>query len=167
LIDTVSNTNIARNTIENCFASTDCWTLTFQNRKKGVQMPVEIQILGYAALLQFAQFLLMAVPVNLQLGPGYILNNRDEQQQPTGIPGRLMRAYDNHYEGLILFAIVVVVVVLGDAGSAQTESYAWTYLAARVLYVPAYASGIFMVRSLIWFVGFVATLLMLTTALFP
>lgn len=129
-------------------------------------MPIEIQVLGYAALLQFVQFVLMAVPVNLQLGPRYTLNNRDEQQQATGIPGRLMRAHDNHYDGLILFTIAVVVVVLGDASSAQTETYAWTYLAARVLYVPAYASGIFMVRSLIWFVGFVATLLMLTEALF-
>ena len=129
-------------------------------------MPIEIQILGYAALLQFVQFVLMAVPVNLQLGPRYTLNNRDEQQQATGIPGRLMRAYDNHFDGLILFTIAIVVVVLGDASSAQTETYAWTYLAARILYVPAYASGIFMVRSLIWTVGFVATLLMLIEALF-
>lgn len=128
-------------------------------------MPIEIQILGYAALLQFVQFILMAVPVNLQLGPNYTLSSRDDEQQATGIPGRLQRAYNNHFEGLALFTIAVVVVVLGDASSAQTETYAWTYLAARVLYVPAYASGIFMVRSLIWFVGFVATLLMLTTAL--
>ena len=129
-------------------------------------MPIEIQILGYAALLQFVQFVLMAVPVNLQLGPQYTLSSRDEEQQATGIPGRLKRALDNHFEGLILFTIAVVVVVLGDASSAQTENYAWIYLAARVLYVPAYASGIFMVRSLIWFVGFIATLLMLIEALF-
>jgi len=129
-------------------------------------MPIEIQILGYAALLQFVQFVLMAVPVNLQLGPKYTLSHRDDQQQATGVPARLKRALDNHFEGLILFTIAVVVVVLGDASSAQTETYAWTYLAARVLYVPAYASGIFMVRSLIWFVGFVATLLMLIEALF-
>ena len=129
-------------------------------------MPVEIQILGYAALLQFVQFVLMAVPVNLQLGPNYTLSSRDDEQQATGIPGRLKRAYNNHFEGLALFTIAVVVVVLGDASSAQTETYAWTYLAARVLYVPAYASGIFMVRSLIWFVGFAATLLMLIEVLF-
>ena len=31
-------------------------------------MPVELQVLAYAALLQVVQFVLMAVPVNLQLG---------------------------------------------------------------------------------------------------
>lgn len=42
---------------------------------------------------------------------------------------------------------------------------AWIYLVARILYVPAYASGVFLVRSLIWTVGFVATLVMLLSAL--
>lgn len=129
-------------------------------------MPIEIKILGYAAILQFVQFVFMAVPVNLQLGPGYTGGNRDVQQQATGVPGRLKRALDNHFEGLILFTIAVIVVVLGNAGSSFTEACAWTYLAARILYVPAYASGVFLVRSLIWTVGFVATLLMLIEALF-
>ncbi len=128
-------------------------------------MPVELKVLGYAALLQFVQFILMAVPVNRQLGVAYTGGNRDEQQQATGVPGRLKRALDNHFEGLILFTIAVLVVVLGKASGPVTENCAWVYLGARVLYVPAYASGIFLVRSLIWSVGFVATALMLIAAL--
>jgi len=80
--------------------------------------------------------------------------------------GRFKRAMDNHFEGLILFTIAVLVVVLGDASSATTETCAWIYLAARVLYVPAYASGIFLVRSIIWSFSFTATLVMLWVALF-
>ena len=129
-------------------------------------MPVELKVLCYAALLQFVQFVLMAVPVNAQLGPAYTGGNRDEQKQPWGIAGRLKRALDNHFEGLILFTIAVVVVVLGQASSPVTEAAAWTYLVARIVYVPAYASGVFLVRSLIWTVGFVATLVMLLAALF-
>lgn len=129
-------------------------------------MPLEVKILGYAALLQCIQFVLMAVPVNLQLSPRYTLGNRDEQQEATSVAGRLKRAFDNHFEGLILFTIAVVVVVLGSASSAYTETCAWTYLVARVLYVPAYVSGVFLVRSLIWSVSFMATLLMLVAALF-
>lgn len=128
-------------------------------------MPVELKVLGYAALLQFVQYVLMAIPVNLQLGVEYTGGNRDEQKRPTGVPGRLQRALDNHFEGLILFTIAVLVVVLGDAGSRLTEYCAWTYLWARVLYVPAYASGVYLVRSLIWTVGFLATALMLVAAL--
>jgi uncharacterized MAPEG superfamily protein len=129
-------------------------------------MPVEIKVLGLAALLQFVQFVLMAVPVNLQLGPKYTGGNRDEEKRASGVAGRLKRAMDNHFEGLILFTIAVVVVILGDASSSVTETCAWTYLAARVLYIPAYASGIFLVRSLIWSVGFVATFVMLWVTLF-
>jgi len=106
------------------------------------------------------------VPVNAQLGTAYTGGSRDEQKQPWGMAGRLKRALDNHFEGLILFTIAVVVVVLGDASTPATESAAWTYLVARILYVPAYASGVFLVRSLIWTVGFVATLVMLLAALF-
>ena len=129
-------------------------------------MPVELKVLGYAALLQVAQFVIMAIPVNLQLGTAYTGGNRDAQKQATGVPGRLKRALDNHFEGLILFTIAVLVVVLGDASSPLTENCAWAYLWARILYVPAYASGIYLVRSLIWSVGFTATAVMLVVALF-
>lgn len=127
-------------------------------------MAVEIQILAYAALLQFVQIILMAVPVNMQLGPKYTAGPRDEERKPTGVPGRLKRAVDNHFEGLALFTIAVIVVVLGDATSALTAQCAWAYLIARVLYVPAYVSGIYLLRSLIWAVGFFATLIMLLVA---
>lgn len=128
-------------------------------------MPVELAVLGYAALLQVVQFIVMAVPVNMQLGVAYTGGNRDVQKQVTGMAGRLKRALENHFEGLILFTIAVVVVVLGEASSALTERCAWAYLWARILYVPAYASGIYLVRSLIWTVGFVATAAMLVAAL--
>jgi len=78
-------------------------------------MPVELKVLAYAALLQVAQIIVMAVPVNLQLGPRYTAGPRDEERRPQGIAGRLKRAVDNHFEGLILFAIAVLVVVLGEA----------------------------------------------------
>ena len=107
----------------------------------------------------------MAVPVNLQLGVAYTLGNRDNQEQATGVPGRLKRALDNHFEGLILFTIAVLVVSLGEASSQLTENCAWAYLWARILYVPAYASGILLIRSLIWSVGFGATAVMLIAAL--
>ena len=129
-------------------------------------MPIEIKVLGFAALLQFVQFVLMAVPVNMQLGPKYTGGARDEERRATGMAGRFKRAMENHFEGLILFTIAVVVVVLGNASSTTTETCAWIYLAARILYVPAYASGVFLVRSLIWSVGFTATLVMLWVALF-
>ncbi|MEE4383329.1 MAG: MAPEG family protein, partial [Pseudomonadales bacterium] len=128
-------------------------------------MAVELQVLGWAALLQVLQLLLVAVAVNVQQGVAWTAGSRDEAREHTGVAGRLKRAFDNHFEGLALFTIAVLVTVLGDGSTTLSERCAWTYLGARVLYVPAYASGIPLVRSLIWAVGFFATVAMLVAAL--
>lgn len=129
-------------------------------------MLVELQVLGWAVLLAAVQLVLFAVPANLQLGPDYTAGPRDERRDLVGIAGRLQRAFANHVEGLVLFAAAVLVVVEGNASGPETEAAAVTYLAARVLYVPAYVSGIPFLRSAIWAVGFGATLSMVGTALF-
>ena len=79
--------------------------------------------------------------------------------------GRLFRAFNNHFEALILFTIAVVVITLGDKGTGLSAICAWTYLAARILYIPAYYFGWSPWRSLIWFVGFLSTMLMIVSAL--
>jgi uncharacterized MAPEG superfamily protein len=71
----------------------------------------------------------------------------------------------NHFEGLILFTIAVVVVTLAEASSPLTTACAWTYLAARILYVPAYAFGWVPWRSAFWTVGLGATIVMLVAVL--
>ena len=135
-------------------------------------MTPELTALTLAALLQVVQFCLMAVPANLQLGVGKTLSPRDRDRLGgnlgdllTGRPARLLRAMNNHFEALILFTIAVVVITLSDQSTPFTAACAWTYLGARVLYVPAYAFGWVPWRSLIWFVGFLATVAMLIAAL--
>lgn len=130
-----------------------------------MNLPTELHVLALAALLQVVQYVLMAIPVNLQLGVRYTGGSRDEQQVPSGVAGRLYRALNNHFESLILFTIAAVVVTLGEASTPFTQTCAWIYLVARVLYVPAYASGVYLVRSLIWTVGFAVTVAMLIAAL--
>ena len=83
----------------------------------------------------------------------------------SAVTGRLQRALNNHFEGLILFTLAVVVVTLGNQSTPVTQYAAWTYLAARVLYIPAYAFGWRPWRSAIWSVGFFATLTMIVAAL--
>jgi len=128
-------------------------------------MTTELTVLALAGLLQVIQFVLMAVPANIQLGPEVTGGPRDDAPVVSGMAGRLKRAMDNHFEGLILFTISVVVVTLGEQSTAYTETCAWTYLVARVLYIPAYASGIMYLRSAIWAVGFFATTAMIAAAL--
>lgn len=129
-------------------------------------MTAELTALTLAGLLQGVQFALYAIQGNMELGPRVTMGPRDNPP-PVGIlTGRLQRALNNHFEGLILFALAVMVVTLGDKTSAFTAACAWIYLAARVLYVPAYAFGWVPWRSYIWIIGFVATMLMMLAALF-
>ena len=135
-------------------------------------MPSEVLALTCAALLQVIQFALMSIPANLELGPGKTLSPRDRSRMSGSIEdqlsdrtARLYRAMNNHFEGLILFTIAVVVVILSDQSSPFTQVCGWVYFGARVLYVPAYAFGFAPWRSLIWFTGFLATIFMLIAAL--
>lgn len=130
-------------------------------------MTPELTALTLAALLQAVQFLLYATPANLELGTRYTSSPRDTPppRQMSKTTARLQRAMNNHFEGLILFTIAVVVVTLGNQSSPVTVACGWTYLVARILYVPAYALGLSPWRSAIWGVGFFATLIMLVAAL--
>lgn len=135
-------------------------------------MTPELTVLALAGLLQGVQYVLMAVPANIELGVAKTLSPRDPARlgqplldQVSPKTGRLFRALNNHFEGLILFTLAVVVVTLGDKGTGLTAACAWAYLGARILYIPAYYFGLAPWRSLIWAVGFLATLLMIVSAL--
>ena len=135
-------------------------------------MTPELTALALAGLLQAVQYVLMAVPANLELGPAKTLSPRDPDrlgkplvEQVSPVTGRLFRALNNHFEGLILFTIAVVVVTLGNQSTPVTATCGWTYLAARVLYIPAYAFGLSPWRSVVWSVGWGATVLMIAVSL--
>ena len=130
-------------------------------------MSPELTALTLAALLQVVQFVLYAIPANRDLGMGYTMSARDRPANNTLAErtARLGRAFDNHFEGLILFAIAVIVTQMSGQNSGFTATCAWVYLIARVAYVPAYALGLNPLRSLIWGASFFATILMLFSAL--
>jgi uncharacterized MAPEG superfamily protein len=130
-------------------------------------MPVELTILALAGLLQAAQFALFAVPANIELSPEYTTSPRDLPPTRTMSKrtARLGRAMNNHFEGLILFTLAVVVVTLGNQSTPVTQYAACIYLLARVLYIPAYAYGWVPWRSVIFGTGFGATMVMILAAL--
>jgi uncharacterized MAPEG superfamily protein len=131
-------------------------------------MTPELTALALSGLLQAAQFILFAVPANMELGTRYTSGPRDRppERPLSTLAGRMQRAMNNHFEGLILFTLAVTVVTLGQQSTGLTQTCARVYLAARIAYVPAYALGLTPWRSAIWGVGFFATLAMIIAALF-
>ena len=130
-------------------------------------MTPELTALTLAALLQVVQYVLYALPANLELGARYTAGSRDKDPDTplSKRTARLGRALDNHFEGLILFGIAVTVITLSNQSGPLTAACAWAYLAARILYIPAYAYGLNPWRSVIWAVGFLSTLTILVVAI--
>ncbi|MDB2407154.1 MAPEG family protein [Jannaschia sp.] len=130
-------------------------------------MTSELTALALALLLQVGQFTIFAVYANLELGMGYTMSarDRDPSRSLSERAGRLKRAMNNHFEGLILFTAAVTLVTLSGQATGVTAACAWVYLIARILYVPAYAFGWRPWRSYIWIVGFLATVLMVISTL--
>ena len=128
-------------------------------------MTTELTALTLAAILQMCQFGAYAWVANKELGKSYTMGNRDEEAKPSQLLGRHKRALNNHFEGLILFTIAVIAVQLSFGSNGVTQACAGFYLGARILYVPAYVLGLTPARSIIWAVGFLATLIMLIAAL--
>ena len=128
-------------------------------------MSAEVTVLALAALLAAGQAILLSGVANLTMSTRWLVGPRDAPANWPPLAGRLNRAYENHLQSLVPFTIAVVVVVVADVSSDLTAAAAIVYLAARVIYGPAYASGVPWVRSLIWAVGFLATLFMLLVGL--
>ncbi|MBN9889147.1 MAPEG family protein [Salipiger abyssi] len=79
---------------------------------------------------------------------------------------RMRRALANHVENTGLFIIAVMLVEFTESNGVLTALFAWIYVAARALYLPAYAFGWVPWRSVIWLVGFVSTLAMILLSVF-
>lgn len=128
-------------------------------------VPFELTILGLAALLAAAQLITLSIIANLNVSQKWLAGPRDKPYDMPAIVGRMMRAQTNTFEALAMFTPAAVVVALTGASSAFTGTCAALFLVARLAYVPLYAFGIPYLRSLVWFVGFLATVLMLLAAL--
>jgi uncharacterized MAPEG superfamily protein len=131
-------------------------------------MTPELTVLALAGLLQAAQLVLMAVAVNREVSPDLTTSPRDGIDLAAMVrprTARLVRAFNNHNEALILFTLAVLVVTLSGQSTAFTQTCAWIYLAARIAYVPAYYAGLAPGRSAIFGVGFAATIAMILASL--
>ncbi|OYX43837.1 MAG: hypothetical protein B7Z02_07735 [Rhodobacterales bacterium 32-67-9] len=128
-------------------------------------MSSELNILALYGLYTALILILKVTGATGQLGMGYLLSSRDEQRTLTGITARLDRALSNSVTAMALFAPAILILALKDGFSGTTLTAAQAFLVARVLYVPAYGLGITGIRTLLWLVGFAATVILYLMAL--
>jgi uncharacterized MAPEG superfamily protein len=113
-------------------------------------MSIELKMLLFTVALFFVQLLAQVFAAFIQQGLGYLASARDEWQAPTGIPGRIERSYFNLLETMPAFAALVLAVLYTGNANETTALGAQIYFWGRVLYFPAYISGIPYIRTSIW-----------------
>lgn len=132
-------------------------------------MTTELTLLAWTLVLALVQVLLPAAFRNRETGPDYNVGPRDAPSPaPVGkITGRLERAQRNLFETLPLFAAAILIAHVAGRDGPLTLWGAGLYLAARIVYVPLYAAGVPVVRSLAWGVGLLGLVLVLVAVLGP
>ena len=117
-------------------------------------MPVELTLLGATLVLAVVQIGLTGHFRTRQYGTQWNVGARDEEMPPLDpLPGRLARAQANLFETLPLFAAALLGAVAAGHLGAKTMLGAHLYFWGRVVYVPLYAAGIPLVRTIVWMIA--------------
>jgi uncharacterized MAPEG superfamily protein len=93
------------------------------------------------------------------------LGPRDNPPPISLMGARLDRAFRNMIEAMLIFIPLALLVEIQGEADDLAEAGAATFFLARMLYVPAYASGVLGVRSAIWVVGHAGLVLLAVAVL--
>ena len=125
-------------------------------------MSVELRMLTLSVALGLIQIIAASHAASLQRGYRWTASPRDQKVEPLwGVAGRLDQALRNFLETFPLFAAVVLTAHLRGTHNALTEGGALLYFWGRVVYVPLYATGVPLIRSLVWNVATIGIVLLI------
>jgi uncharacterized MAPEG superfamily protein len=114
-------------------------------------MTLELKMLALSVVLGLVQIILASHAASMQRGYLWTASSRDVAvPELSGVAARLDRALRNFFETFPLFAAAVLTAHVAGIHDWMTEWGVQLYFWGRVAYVPVYAAGVFLVRSLIW-----------------
>jgi uncharacterized MAPEG superfamily protein len=129
-------------------------------------MPVELKILAWGAVLLVVYIVAATQAKNTQYGAKWNIGPRDEPQAPPRpVVGRLVRAQANFLETFPIAIVALLGVVLANKTSHSTALGGWIWLGARVVYLPLYAAGIPVVRTIAWAASIVGLVMVIVPLL--
>lgn len=131
-----------------------------------MDMTPEFILLAFTLVLALVQIGAAGAARTAELGAKWNAGARDGETPPPGkLAGRLIRAQSNLFETLPLFIGAVVMASIEGKFGTLTFLGAHLYFFGRLIYVPLYAFGVPVVRSLVWLTA-TAGLVMVIVALF-
>ncbi|WP_400085840.1 MAPEG family protein [Yoonia sp. R78084] len=124
-------------------------------------MTPELQYLVYGVILLIVHVLVQATFSDLSKGIGWALGPQDENRDQSVVAGRIQRALRNYLETLPAFIALALTLTVTEMGTATSALGAAIWFWARVAYIPAYASGIPLVRSVAFFASLAGLAMMI------
>jgi uncharacterized MAPEG superfamily protein len=119
-------------------------------------MPVEVRIAAFGAVLLFIHIFTATRFKTRQYGRKWNVGARDEAlPPPNAMTGRTMRAQANFQETFPIAIVALLGVVLADRTSNLTALGGWIWLGARLIYLPLYAAGVPVVRTIVYTISIV------------
>ena len=129
-------------------------------------MTTELTVLAWGCVLGFVHIAAAAQVKTRQYGTKWNMGARDEVlPEPLPMVGRLARAQANFFETFPLIIAAVLIVSAAGLTGKWTAIGAWLWLGARIVYLPLYAMGVPVVRSLAWAVSLAGLVMVLWPAL--
>ena len=124
-------------------------------------MTPELQYLVYGVILLIVHTLVQATFSDLSKGIGWALGPQDETREQSVTAARIQRALRNYLETFPAFIALALVLAVTETGNGTSALGAAVYFWARIAYIPAYASGVPLVRSVAWFASLAGLAMML------
>lgn len=106
------------------------------------------------------------VAIAMQKAGGYDNHYpRDQQAGLTGFGARAAAAHQNSFESLLIFSTAVLAALATQNQTDLINNMAMLHIAARLVYHVLYLLNMASLRSLVWSVGLVSSLIILGSCL--
>lgn len=113
-------------------------------------MQTELMLLLIACLLGVVHLAVASFSFKSQVGHAYTIGARDEDLKPTGLAGRLKRAHSNFLETFPIFLALIFVLQAIQGFDLYSKWGAALYVSGRLAFLPLYAAGTALYRTLVW-----------------
>jgi uncharacterized MAPEG superfamily protein len=124
-------------------------------------MTIELTMLIYSVALLVIVIAIQAGAGILAQGVPAMAGSRDSLGEPSAFQSRSKRVAENHKEGLLLFAPLILIAAAAGVSTEMTVLGAQLFFYSRIAHAVIYLAGWPWIRPLAWFVGLVGTLMIL------
>jgi uncharacterized MAPEG superfamily protein len=129
-------------------------------------MTTELAVLAWGSVLGLVHIFAAGQAKTRQYGTAWNVGARDEAlPPPQPVVGRLMRAQANFFETFPIVAAAILIDSAAHLDSRWTAAGAIIWLVARIVYIPLYALGVRVVRTLAFLVSMIGIVMLLWPAI--